>query len=174
MPAAAAAATQFSPSKNSCGSSKFLRCWRTEAAGGRKVARRQRWRGQLRHCAENGREQQRGRRSHCGECTVCTTWHTYNPHAAWIKASFINNPWEEGLHNDSWKDSKQNIHGKGNPVPEYENHLAWWWVTEWLREAFCRSLQPEGQEFMRNMGNLHLWGCRFPEQEEDYIPIEAA
>lgn len=45
---------------------------------------------------------------------------------------------------------------------------------EWLREAFCRSLQPKGQEFMRNMDNIHLWGCRFPEQEEDYIPIEAA
>lgn len=161
MPAAAAAATQFPPSKNSCGSSKFLRCWRTEAAGGREAARRQRWRGQPRHCAENGREEQRGRRSHCGERTVCTTWHTHNTHAAWIKASFINNPWEEGLHNDSWKDSKQNIHGKGNPVPEYENFLylpddGLQMSPERLRGAFCRSLQPEGQEFMRNMNNLHL------------------
>ena len=71
-----------------------------------------------------------------------------NPHAAWIKVSFINNPWEEGLHNDSWKGPKQGTHRQGSSVPRYENFLyllddGSWMFPEWLREAFWRSLKPE-------------------------------
>lgn len=114
MPAAAAAATQFSPSKKQLWIQQISSVLQDRSSGWEGGSQDAEIKGQPRHCAENGREEQRGRRSHCGERTVCTTWHTYNPRAAWIKASFINNPWEEGLHNDSWKDLKQNIHGKGN------------------------------------------------------------